>query len=190
MAAPTESPRTKPTRSVSGVLLVGMSVAAWWPAFTLGAWGTLFFDQELTVWAAATAAFFVVLFQPRPSRHRIGKALALLVPSLWLVLGFIDDSSTQDLLTILVSLLAILVSIVGIPFTIWVLARIMWPEFGKDVSRRNLWLTIVVVVGITAISFGLGANQSRFLHCEDFTISGNSEPPGCVPASPAPTAAS
>jgi hypothetical protein len=68
----------------------------------------------------------------------------------------------------------------GIPFTIWVLARIMWPEFGQDVSRRALWVTIVAVLAIAAVSFGLGANQSRFLTCEDFTINGNSEPPGCV----------
>ncbi|GAA1946950.1 hypothetical protein [Agromyces allii] len=46
------------------------------------------------------------------------------------------------------------------------------------------------MIGITAIaaimvaSFVLGANQRFFLTCEDFTLSGNSEPPGCVHADP------
>ena len=43
-----------------GVAMVGMAVVVWWPAFTLGAWGDLFFDQLLAVWAAATAAFVFV----------------------------------------------------------------------------------------------------------------------------------
>ena len=29
------------------LVVVGMSVAVWWPAFTLGAWHDLFFDQQL-----------------------------------------------------------------------------------------------------------------------------------------------
>src|SRR5690606_32740641 len=60
--------------------------------FHLGAWGTLFFDQQLTVWAASVGALVVVLLQ-RPGRPKVWKSLALLVPSLWLVLSFLpfDD---------------------------------------------------------------------------------------------------
>jgi hypothetical protein len=30
-------------------------MAVWWPAFTLGAYGVVFFEQALSLWAAATA---------------------------------------------------------------------------------------------------------------------------------------
>ncbi len=74
-----------------GLVLVGMAVAVWWPAFTLGAWGTMFFEQLLTVWVVATAGIVVVLLQPRQLGRRWPHVLTLLVPSVWLVLAFIPD---------------------------------------------------------------------------------------------------
>lgn len=159
-----------------------MSVAVWWPAFTLGAWGTFFFDQLLTVWAASIGALIVVLFQPR-GRPRVLKALALLVPSLWLVLTALPLQE-DDLGAFLLDLVAIFVALLSVPATIWVLARVMWPEFGEDISRGRRILVVVAVVLVGVTSFLLGVNQEHFLTCGDFTISGNSEPPGCVPGAP------
>ncbi|ARJ07471.1 hypothetical protein B5808_17345 [Cnuibacter physcomitrellae] len=160
-----------------------MSIALWWPAFTLGAWGTLFFDQGLTVWAASVGALVVVLIQPR-GRKRLWKALALLVPSLWVVLLFVVVDDTSDLLTGILTLAGLIAAVLGLPVTIWVLARVVWPEFGEDIpwSRRLIVLGAVLLIAVA--SFFLGANQSRFLTCGDFTISGNSEPPGCTPGPP------
>jgi hypothetical protein len=39
------------------VSAVGAAVISWWPAFTLGAYHTVFFEQLLALWAASTAAF-------------------------------------------------------------------------------------------------------------------------------------
>ncbi len=159
-----------------------MSVAVWWPAFTLGAWGTFFFDQLLTVWAASIGALIVVLFQPR-GRPRVLKALALLVPTLWLVLTALPLQE-DDLGAFVLDLVAIFVALLSVPATIWVLARVMWPEFGEDISRGRRVLVVAAVVLVGVASFLLGVNQERFLTCGDFTISGNSEPPGCVPGPP------
>jgi hypothetical protein len=164
-----------------------MAVAVWWPAFTLGAWGTFFFDQMLTIWAAATAAFFVVVFQPRPTPRRWFRAAVLLVPSLWLVLSFTLNEDTNDLGAAILDLFAVLVAVIGLPFTIWVLARIMWPDFGSDISRPRIVLALCAVALVAVISYGLGANQFRFLTCSDFTISGNSEPPHCVQPTDGPS---
>ena len=142
-----------PSRAV-GVILVGMSIAVWWPAFTLGAWGTLFFEQVLTVWVAATAALAVVVTQRKGATHRIRRAIALLIPSLWLVLAIaIDPQDTGPWATVL-DVLGGLVSLVGIPATIWVLVRIIWPEFAHDIplSRR-------VIVGVTVIALAFASYQ-------------------------------
>jgi hypothetical protein len=175
--------RTRASARTTSVLIVGMSVALWWPAFTLGAWGTLFFDQQLTVWAASVGALVVVLVQPK-GRPRVLKALALLVPSLWLVLSFVLVDDSGDLLTMILGLLAILVALLGLPATIWVLARVVWPEFGEDIAWGRRLIVLGAVALIAVASFLLGANQSHFLTCGDFTISGNSEPPGCTPGDP------
>lgn len=167
-----------------GVVVVAASLSVWWPAFTLGAWGVLFFDQNLMVWVASTAAFVVVAFQPRPFRHRVRRLIALSVPSLWLVLSFVPDSGDDDVVMGLIDLLALVVALVGIPFTLWVLAAIFWPDLGAGLSRGAVAVGIGAIAGIAVVSFVLGANQAAFLTCEDFELSGNSNPPGCVHADP------
>lgn len=162
------------------VISVGMAVVVWWPAFTLGAWGDLFFDTLLTLWAASTAAFVFVLVERRPVGSRLWRAFLLLLPSVWLAASFVDIETT-DLVAFLATLFALLVVVIASPLTVWVLARIMWPDFGQNISRRQRWLIVGVVGGVAVGSFVLGLNQERFLTCEEFAISGNSEPPGCTP---------
>src|SRR5918993_5075024 len=86
-----------------GVVMVGMSVVVWWPAFTLGVYGELFFDQILTLWAASTAAFVFVLVERQPVGARLARALVLLVPSAYIVLLFVVGE-TEDMLVALADL--------------------------------------------------------------------------------------
>lgn len=167
----------------AGVIMVGMAAIAWWPAFTLGAWGEIFFDDILALWAASAAALVFVLVEHRPLRGRLGRAVLLLLPSVWLLLSFVAHDSVTDLGIALLDLAAFAAVLLGIPFTLWVLVRIVWPHFAGGTPRRSKWLIAVVVLAIVIASWVLGANQARFLTCEDFSISGNSPPPGCTPAS-------
>jgi hypothetical protein len=181
-----EEPVSSPPSQATGVVAVGMSIAVWWPSFTLGAWGILFFDQKLTVWAAATAALIVVVFHRRGERNRLGQAAALLVPTLWLVLEiFVEDDGSS--LRPLVDGFGVAVVFLGIMATFWVLSRIIWPEFGEDLSLSRRASVIASVVLVAVASFVLGVNHAAFLTCQDFSISGNSEPPGCTPGVPRPT---
>ncbi len=163
------------------VISVGMAIVVWWPAFTLGAWGLLFFDTLLTLWVASTAAFAFVLFERRPVGRRLWRAFLLLLPSVWLVFSFIDFETT-DFVTFVATAFALIVVLVASPLTVWVLARVMWPDFGENSTRGQRWLIVGVVLGIAVAAFLLGLNQEHFLTCDDFTVSGNSEPPGCVKA--------
>lgn len=182
--------KNTPSTPVEGIVLVGVCVSLWWPAFTLGAWGTLFFDQLMTVWAAATGALVVVLIQPRGFKYRLIKAAALAVPSLWVLLSFILASGDQDTATILLDLLGAAVAILGLPFTAWVLIRMMWPGFGEGLTVARRWVVLGAIGLIAALSYQLGVHQAGFLTCEDFAISGNSNPPGCTPTDdPVPTTA-
>ncbi|NYF13910.1 hypothetical protein HDC34_002204 [Pseudoclavibacter sp. JAI123] len=163
-----------------GVVMVGMAAVAWWPAFTFGAWGEVFFDDILGFWAASTAAFVFVLLERRPVWGRIGRAAVLLVPTAWLVLNFLVDADSDDVATALVDFAALLVVLICVPFTLWVLLRIVWPDFASSTTRRRRWLIVAVVGGIVVIAYVLGLNQAHFLTCDDFSISGNSLPAGCV----------
>jgi hypothetical protein len=160
------------------VISVGMAIVVWWPAFTLGAWGDLFFDTLLTLWVASTSALVFVLVERRPVGRRLWRALILLLPSVWLALSFVDIETT-DLPAFIATLFGLLVVLIASPLTVWVLARIMWPDFGESASGRQRWLIVGVVGGIAVASFLLGVNQEHLLTCEEFTVNGNSEPPGC-----------
>lgn len=166
-----------------GVVMVGMAAVAWWPAFTLGAWGEVFFDDILGFWAASTAAFVYVLLERRPFRGRVGRAAVLLVPTAWLVLSFLVNEDSGSLAVDLVDLAALVVVLVCVPFTLWVLLRIVWPDFVDRTPRSRRWLIVAVVGCIVVIAYVLGLNQAHFLTCDDFAISGNSLPPGCVQGS-------
>ena len=165
------------------LVLVGMSAAVWWPAFTLGAWGVLFFDQLLTVWVVATTALVVVLVRRR-ARRRWLRVVALAVPSLWLALAFFDDTDSAGAYSVLVDIVGAFVGVLGIPFTLWTLVGVLWPELFTDLRRRARVGVVVTVVLVAVASVLLGALQDRFLTCQDFDISGNSRPPGCVSAPP------
>ena len=179
-AAAVGAAKAKARRDVpAGVVTIGIAIAAWWPAFTLGAWGELFFDQILTLWAASTAAFVFVLVERRPVGGRLVRAFLLLMPSVWILLNFLINDEAQDVATAIVDLLAVVAVFLGLIFTVFVLVRIMWPDLGGQLSRRTRWLVVLVVAGITVVSFLLGLNNSRFMTCQDFEISGNSRPPTC-----------
>lgn len=167
-----------------GVVMVAMAVIVWWPAFTLGAWETIFFPQLFALWAAATAAFVFVLVERRPVGARLWRAFVLLLPSVWLLVTLFTPEETTDLVVLIVDLVAIVTVLLGLPFTMWVLVRIMWPDLGGHTSWRTRWLVIGVVVGVAIVSYLIGLNQDRFLTCEEFTIAGNSPPPGCVHVEP------
>ncbi|MGZ0712385.1 hypothetical protein ACWPKO_29015 (plasmid) [Coraliomargarita sp. W4R53] len=173
-------PRTVPV----GVVMVGISAIVWWPAFTVGAWGDIFFPDILGLWAASTAAFAYVLIERRPVGARLARAFVLLLPTVWLVLNFVVSDDEENLAVAIVDLVALSAVLIGIPFTLWVLVRIVWPDFAADFGRGTKVIIILVVLGIAVGSFLLGLNQEHFLTCEDFDISGNQRPSGCTPEQP------
>ncbi|GAA1858469.1 hypothetical protein ACFQZV_01780 [Microbacterium koreense] len=163
-----------------GVVMVGMSAIVWWPAFTLAVWKDIFFDDVMVLWAASTAAFVFVLVERRPIGARLARAFVLLFPTAWLVLNFVVGE-TEDFMVALLDLTAIATVLLGIPFTLWVLVRIVWPDFAAETRPGARWLIASVVLGIAVASYILGLNQEHFLTCEDFAISGNAEPANCTP---------
>jgi hypothetical protein len=73
--------------------------------------------------------------------------VALLVPTLWLVLA-IFVRAEGNFLNPLIDGLGVTVAFLGIPATIWVLARIIWPEFGEDLSlsrRAGVMASVVLI---------------------------------------------
>lgn len=172
--------RTPPNRRLAGVAAIAFSSIAWWPAFTLGAWGTVFFEQAMSLWAAATAAFVLVMLVS-DVRRRIGWwSLTLLVPTAWLLLALeVQPGTRQE-----VALIGTGVTLLGLPAMVYILIRFASPDLVEDAEPRDR-IAVVTAVAIVVIgAYFVGTQQDRLLTCGDFTISGNSEPPGCTPGEP------
>ncbi|WP_062287644.1 hypothetical protein [Demequina phytophila] len=175
---PTETQRARRT---VGAFVVATSTIIWWPAFQLGAWGQVFFEQILLLWAAATAALLVVLLKqggPRPP----GPLLAsLALPSLWVVAELATPPTGGVVATVL-RWFGAAVTLVGLPAMLWVLLTTLRHDLVEAVPARG-WLAAAGVVTVIAVlSALLGWLHPYYLTCEDFSISGNSPPAGCTPA--------
>jgi hypothetical protein len=162
----------------TSVAVVAATLLVWWPAFTLGAYGVIFFQQLLSLWAASTAIFLTSLTARRRARVSWTRRLTLLIPSLWLLLAIAVPEGEVRPWSRALFYLAILLTVVGIPFLTALLLRVTIAGYEQIPPRRRL--IAGAAVGIVAIAaFGLGQINSSFLTCNDFIISGNDTPPGC-----------
>jgi hypothetical protein len=170
---------TERMTQATSVAVVAAALVVWWPAFDLGAYGVIFFNQLLSLWAASTAIFLTSLTAGRRARLSWARRLALLIPSLWLLLAFALPERGPEPWSRALFYLAVVLTLAGAPFLAALLLRVTIAGYEQIPSRRRL--VAAAVVGIVAIAaFGLGQYNSRFLTCNDFIVSGNDTPLGCA----------
>ena len=166
------------TRRVVAISVAASSIG-WWPAFTLGVYGVIFFEQHLALWAAATSAFIAVeIGGVRRVLRRVSN-YTLLLPSLWLVLIWllpVTDSTARYVLF----WFGVVVTLLGLPALAAFLVRLLVPG-AEDLPRRQAAIAIVAVAIVMAASYVLGTQHPHMLSCDDFSISGNFAPDNCNP---------
>jgi hypothetical protein len=165
---------------MAGIAAIAFSSIAWWPAFTLGAWGTIFFEQALSLWAAATAAFVLVMVVSDVRRRLGWWSSALLLPSLWLIISLEITPGTSQPLAWFGTALTLL----GVPVMVFILIRFASPDLVEDAEPRDRIAVVLAVAVVVVGAYFVGTQQNNLLTCDDFTISGNSQPPGCTPGEP------
>lgn len=177
-SAPVPTPQR--ARRTVGAFVVATSTVIWWPAFQVGAWGRVFFEQALTLWAAATAALLVVLVKQGGPRPRWPVLASLALPSLWVVAELATPPDGGSLSTVL-RVFGAAVTIAGLPVMVWVLLTTLRPDLVEVVPLRGWLAALGVVATIALLSVLLGWLHPYYLQCEDFTVSGNSPPERCTP---------
>lgn len=163
--------------------MVAIAVAAssigWWPAFTMGVYGVIFFEQRLALWAAATSAFIAVEVSGGPRVLRRVSNYTLLLPSLWLLLVWllpVTDSTARYVLF----WFGVLVTLLGMPALAAFLIRLLFPG-AEDLPRRHAVIAIASVAIVMTTAYVLGTQHPHMLSCDDFSISGNFAPENCNP---------
>lgn len=172
------------SRSAEDKRVVAATVAAsaigWWPAFTLGVYGVIFFEQRLALWAAATSAFLAVELTGGRRVWRRVSNYALLLPSLWLVLVWLLPVTADSSVHTALFWFGVVVTLLGLPALAAFLIRLLIPESHRW-HRKQAVTAMVVVFLVMLVSYGLGTQHPHMLSCNDFSISGNYAPDNCTP---------
>jgi hypothetical protein len=166
------------TRRVVAIAVAASSIG-WWPAFTMGVYGVIFFEQHLALWAAATGAFIAVEVAGGRRVWRRVSNYTLLLPSLWLLLVWllpVTDSTARYVLF----WFGVLVTLLGMPALAAFLIRLLIPG-AEDLPRRHAVIAIASVAIVMAAAYVLGTQHPHMLSCDDFSISGNFAPENCNP---------
>ncbi|OLL21302.1 hypothetical protein BKE56_001245 [Rhodococcus sp. M8] len=161
-------------------MAVAASAIGWWPAFTLGVYGVIFFEQHLALWAAATSAFLgLELVGDRRERRR-ARNYALLLPSLWLLLLWLLPVATSSTFHDVLFWFGVAVTLLGMPILTALMIKVLFPE-AEHLGRRRAAIVLFTVVVVMLAAYGLGTQHPHMLSCQDFSISGNFAPANCNP---------
>ena len=167
------------SRRLAGAAIAGAAMG-WWPAFTLGVYGVIFFEQHLALWAASTSAFLALGFSRGIRVWRRPVVMALLLPSLWMVLAWILPVGGTTGIYQALWWLGVVITVFGLPALAAFMVRVLIPTAERLQGREK-----VAAVGVVALvmltSFVVGTQHPRMLTCEDFSISGNFAPEDCSP---------
>lgn len=166
-------------RQLAAAVLTGAALGSW-PAFTLGTYGVVFFEQHLALWAAATSVFLALGWSQGLRVLRRPQALALLLPSLWVLLAWILPVGGTSGIYQVLFWFGVVITMIGMPALAAVMVRLLIPG-AERLRGRTALAAVTVVAMIMLVSFGLGTQHPRILTCEDFTISGNFAPENCSP---------
>ncbi len=171
-----------PSDRATLLITVGSASVAFTVGFNLGAFGVVFFDQLLAVWVIATIILGASIVSDLPP-NTWPRRLVLLVPSLWIVAAWIDNtySFTND--DRIVFALTVTVTMFVIPVVAWILITAINTDFA-ELPGRNKGIIIGTVALFIVVGFGIGARNDMILNCGDFKISGNDLPTNCVPVTP------
>lgn len=178
-SAPTPRGLDPETRRVAAAAVAGAAIG-WWPAFTLGVYHVIFFEQHLALWAAATSAFLGAGLAGGRQIWKRPAVWTLLLPSFWLLLVWLLPVAGTSTLREVLFWFGIVVTLVGMPALAAFMVRLLIPEAERLRPKQAVTAATVVVL-VMIVSFGLGTQHPHMLSCEDFSISGNFAPSNCTP---------
>lgn len=171
-----------PSDRATLLITAGSATVAFSVGFNYGAFGVIFFGQLLTIWVISTIVLVGSLVSDLPP-DTWPRRLVLLVPSLWLVAAWMDNTTIFDASERFAFALTVVVTLFVLPFVAWILITTINSDF-VDLPGRKKGIVIASVGLFIVIGLAFGARNDVFLSCDDFKVSGNDLPTNCVPVSP------
>jgi hypothetical protein len=157
------------------------SLYTWNIAFELGAYRTIFFyreDEYLVLSTVVLVGVFVVRGQ---IRERPWLFAAITPPAMLLLFRLASPVKHPGGGWGIVEDVLVVLNGVALPLMVWVIARLLAPDYFEVRGRRlKLWL-FGIVAGIAVFGFLAGQFNYRYLSCDDFVTAGLDAPDNCQP---------
>jgi hypothetical protein len=171
-----------PTNRATLLITAASATVAFSVGFNFGAFGVVFFGQLLAIWVISTVVLVGSLVSDLPPATW-PRRLVLLVPTLWIVAAWIDNTYAFDNDERAVFALTVVVTLFVLPVVAWILITAINSDFA-ELSGRDKSVVIFSVGLFIVIGFAFGARNDFYLTCDDFKISGNDLPANCVQVTP------
>lgn len=164
------------------IAAIVVAVAIWPIGFNLGAFGTIFFDKLLEIWAISVAALLAGLLVDRQRDRDVltrTDRILLAMPSLWLLTTMLQFENGGTAARLLNDALMFATAFFSVPHIIRIVMPIAMPEVLAVRGVRQTLNLLVLTVVIAVASFVIGYRNDLFMTCADFKVAGNDLPTNC-----------
>lgn len=160
-----------------------LALALWPIGFNLGAHDVIFYSDLLQIWIVSLVALGAGLYLGRRSNGRsymsATEAVVLILPTLWLISEIGAETHPGAAMGALNMVLSILSSVFAVPSLIRILLRVNMPETTLVRDPRLTRGLILIAALVFGGSWLIGRHNGLLFTCDDFTVSGDSEPANC-----------
>lgn len=104
----------------------------------------------------------------------------LSIPMLWVFLRLAFPARDPGSAASQVDRILFIVVVMLYPMVFWIVLRLVSPEYFSIPNRRLKIMSVVIVIVIVFLGYAVGEQNSRFLSCNEFRVSGNDLPADCA----------
>ncbi len=161
---------------------IGLSAYAWGISFNFGAYGVIFLGHIIAVWLFSLSILLVtvILHKRILPGNKWGGYTMLILPSIWLILRIIDDSSATGRITdYFHHVLSVLSIVISLPYLVYLFLYFTNPGI-IQLKRKLLASLVGFVLFIALIGYALGSHNYLIMNCQNFIVSGQDTPKNCM----------
>jgi hypothetical protein len=174
---------TDPTRgNLRGFFAIaaGGSLYAWDVAFEFGAHHAVFYHRRQQLLVLSLVVLFGGLIMRRQVPFPWWQLVVFGAPILVIILQLANPIRVIGPIAEDFSDVITVAYIVAAPVGLWIIARLLAPQFFTLPDRRAKVGVVAIMVAIAAIGFLVGKYNNQFLTCGDFQVAGEEQPANCV----------
>ncbi len=148
-------------------------------AFRFGAYHTVFYSQEQHIAVVSAVILIGMVILRREARLHLYDAVVFAPPLLLFLFRLATPSKHPSGALHAIDDVLIIVTAVVMPLILWVVVRLLAPEFFDLPTWRLRTAVVATILIIAAVGYVDGRFNYRTLTCQDFIVAGDHPPPNC-----------